>query len=77
MPGYNNVEVGMARPMMQNLGRVPAPQVGQLERGFEVYSQPHVTSAKELFFGDGGKAHYEPRGSDTYKFQPGRRKVSC
>jgi hypothetical protein len=49
--------------------------VGEIEKGFQAYSQPHVASAKEMFFGDGGKGHYPESRSETYKFQPGRRKL--
>jgi len=60
--------------MMQHKLRVPPPLQGQLEGGFSKYT-PQQVSAKELFWGDGGKAHYPPTRSETYQFKPGRAKL--
>ena len=36
---------------------------------------PTPMSAATMFFGDGGRKHYSPSGSDTFQFKPGRRKL--
>ena len=77
---YNNTDVGARRPQMQSRLRVP-----QVVRSCESLDQPGGFAAREvpvkmesrtLFFGDGGRKHYEPTRSDTESWHPGRRTLN-
>ena len=71
---YHDTEVGAARPMLQHKQSVPSRPRDNNVLDYQQHSSTPM-NAKTLFFGDGGKSHFDTPHSDTYEFKPGRRKL--